>query len=143
MIGIFELFKVGIGPSSSHTVGPMKAAAQFMTRVGEAGLLHRVERARVDLFGSLAWTGKGHGTDKAVMLGLAGERPETVDPGKADKIVHFARLRRTLRLAGGRLIDFDPEKDVVFDGVAAAPVHPNTLALTVFDGGGEILQFIR
>jgi L-serine dehydratase len=139
MIGIFELFKVGIGPSSSHTVGPMKAAARFMARVSESGLLSRVERVRVDLFGSLAWTGKGHGTDKAIILGLAGERPETVDPENADKIVHCARLQRTLRLAGDRLIDFDPERDVAFDGVTAAPVHPNTLMLTVFDGDAETL----
>ena len=72
MIGIFELFKVGIGPSSSHTVGPMKAAAHFMESVRCAALLPRVERIRADLYGSLAWTGKGHGTDKAVILGPGG-----------------------------------------------------------------------
>src|SRR6476660_4906431 len=80
MIGVFELFKIGIGPSSSHTMGPMRAANAFATTVAASGLLTRVDRVRVDLFGSLAWTGKGHGTDKAAMLGLSGESPDTVDP---------------------------------------------------------------
>jgi len=139
MIGVFELFKIGIGPSSSHTVGPMKAAAQFVDSVRRAGLLPRVERAKVDLFGSLAWTGKGHGTDKAVILGLSGEFPDTVDPDNADKIVHSARKMRLLGLGGDRTIPFDPETDIVFDGTTAAKQHPNTLALTVFGSDGEVL----
>jgi len=140
MIGIFELFKVGIGPSSSHTVGPMKAAAHFMESVRCAALLPRVERIRTDLYGSLAWTGKGHGTDKAVILGLAGESPETVDTGNADRIVTSARQDRMLRLSDGRTIGFDPDRDVVFDGVTAAARHPNTLAFTAFDGGDNALH---
>ena len=98
MIGIFELFKVGIGPSSSHTVGPMKASAHFVEPIKLAGLMPRVSRVRVDVYGSLAWTGKGHGTDKAVIVGLAGEIPETVDPDDADRIVALARRERSLRL---------------------------------------------
>jgi L-serine dehydratase len=132
MIEIFEL-----GPSSSHTVGPMKASAHFVERIKLAGLMPRVSRVRVDLFGSLAWTGKGHGTDKAVILGLAGETPETVDPDDADRIVALARRERSLRLPGGPKIVFDPETDVVFDGVRIANRHPNTLGLTAIDASGQ------
>ncbi|MGY3621388.1 L-serine ammonia-lyase [Bradyrhizobium sp. USDA 10063] len=139
MIGTFELFKIGIGPSSSHTVGPMKAAAVFAERVERSGLLQRVVRVRVDLFGSLAWTGKGHGTDKAVILGLAGERPDAVDPDDADKIVASARQEKVLRFAGKHRIAFDPEADIVFDGVTPPAHHPNTLALAVLDSAGERL----
>ncbi len=139
MIGIFELFKVGIGPSSSHMIGPMMAAANFMESVRRAELLPRVERVRADLYGSLAWTGKGHGTDKAVILGLAGERPETVDAGNADRIVTLARQERMLRLSGGRTIEFDPNRDVVFDGVTITARHPNTLAFTAFDEANNVL----
>ena len=140
MIGTFELFKVGIGPSSSHTVGPMKAASHFMESVRRAALLPLVERVRADLYGSLAWTGKGHRTDKAVILGLAGESPETVDTGNADRIVTSAGQERMLRLSGGRTIDFDPDRDVVFDCVTVAARHPNTLAFTAFDQGDNALH---
>ncbi|MGX9429293.1 MULTISPECIES: L-serine ammonia-lyase [Bradyrhizobium] len=139
MIGTFELFKIGIGPSSSHTVGPMKAAAVFAESVERSRLLQRVARVRVDLFGSLAWTGKGHGTDKAVILGLAGERPDAVDPDDADKIVASARQEKALRFAGKYRIAFDPEADIVFDGITPPVHHPNTLALMVFDFAGERL----
>ncbi|MDI4235580.1 L-serine ammonia-lyase [Bradyrhizobium sp. Arg237L] len=139
MIGTFELFKIGIGPSSSHTVGPMKAAARFAESVELAGLLPRVARVRVDLFGSLAWTGKGHGTDKAVILGLAGQLPDTVDPDDADRIAASARQGRVLHFAGKYRIAFDPEADIVFDGITPPVHHPNTLALTVFDSAGERL----
>ena len=87
MISVFELFKIGIGPSSSHTIGPMKAADAFVRSLANAGLLDQTARVRVDLYGSLAWTGRGHSTDKAVILGLAGEKPETVDPDRADELV--------------------------------------------------------
>ncbi len=96
MISAFELFKIGIGPSSSHTVGPMVAAAAFAERLTSDGVLGRVARVEVALFGSLAWTGKGHGTDKAVILGLAGERPRTVDPDRADALVAEVAAQRQL-----------------------------------------------
>jgi L-serine dehydratase len=139
MIGVFELFKVGIGPSSSHTVGPMKAAAEFVAHLKQTGALSKVDKAKVVLFGSLAWTGKGHGTDKAVILGLAGEMPETVDPDRADEIASLARQDRRLRLGRVREIAFDPEADIVFDGVSETPRHPNTLAFTAFDANGAVL----
>jgi len=139
MIGVFELFKIGIGPSSSHTVGPMKAANAFAIKVATSDLLVRVDRVRVNLFGSLAWTGKGHGTDKAVMLGLSGESPDAIDPDAADRIVTSVRTQQTLRFAGRRTIAFDPAKDIVFDGLGATLHHPNTLAMTVFDAHGDVL----
>jgi L-serine dehydratase len=139
MIGVFELFKIGIGPSSSHTMGPMKAANAFATTVAKLDILARVDRVRVDLFGSLAWTGKGHGTDRAVMLGLSGESPDTIDPDTADSIVAGVRERKTLRFSGRRTIAFDAAKDIVFDGVGATPHHPNTLAMTTLDAHGNVL----
>ncbi len=138
MISVFELFKIGIGPSSSHTVGPMKAAYAFIAGLRDAGRLPVVARLRVDLFGSLAWTGEGHGTGKAVILGLAGEKPELVDPDAADALVAAVAERRTLDL-GGRRIPFDPRADLMFDYAGAAPAHPNTLMFTALDAAGEVL----
>src|SRR6188508_950974 len=99
-LSVFDLFKIGIGPSSSHTVGPMKAALRFVQDVDTQGILAQVQRVQIDLYGSLALTGRGHATDKAVLLGLSGERPDTVDPDVVDPIVRQALSRRTLRLAG-------------------------------------------
>jgi L-serine dehydratase len=141
MIGISEIFKIGIGPSSSHTVGPMKSAASFAQGMLTSGHLDRVTRVRVDLYGSLAWTGKGHGTDKAVLLGLSGQTPEAVDPDEADAIVATVHERRQLRLAGRRVIGFSPD-DVVFDRTTAPPHHPNTLAFTAF-ADDEIIDHAR
>ena len=138
MISVFELFKIGIGPSSSHTVGPMKAAYAFVAGLREAGRLAQVARLRVVLFGSLAWTGEGHGTGKAVVLGLAGEKPETVDPDTADALVEAVAERRTLDL-GGRRIPFDPRADLEFDFTGETPAHPNTLMFTALDAADEVL----
>jgi L-serine dehydratase len=137
VISIFELFKIGIGPSSSHTVGPMRAAHAFATSL-EAGL-DRTTRVEVTLFGSLAWTGRGHATDKAVILGLAGQMPETVDPDLADAIVAELSLARSLPLCGRRRIVFDRETDILFDCVSHPPVHPNTLLFRAFDVGGDLV----
>jgi L-serine dehydratase len=139
MIGTFELFKIGIGPSSSHTVGPMKAAAAFAGAIVASGVLPRVDRVRVDLFGSLAWTGKGHGTDKAVILGLAGEMPDTIDPDAADAIVVSVRNDRMLRFGGRHPIAFDSETGIVFDVKTVPPHHPNTLAFTAYDQADVVI----
>src|SRR5215472_6226361 len=106
MISVFDLFKIGIGPSSSHTVGPMKAAGAFVAGLGERR--GEVARVQVTLFGSLAWTGKGHATDKAVILGLAGEAPDTVDPDRATALVDGIATTGHLPLGGGRAIGFAP-----------------------------------
>ncbi|HTW28591.1 MAG TPA: L-serine ammonia-lyase [Acetobacteraceae bacterium] len=138
MISIFELFKIGIGPSSSHTVGPMRAAAAFVAGLRERGVLAQVGSLRVTLFGSLAWTGRGHGTGKAVVLGLAGEAPETVDPDAADALVAQIGEKGTLDL-GGRNIHFNPDADIIFDVIGEAPVHPNTLMFTACGSDGAVL----
>ena len=101
MISFTELFKIGIGPSSSHTGGPMTAAADFAASIARDGLLGRVDQVLVTLFGSLAWTGRGHGTDKAVILGLSGLHPAEADPDLLWLKPHVARLRRKVDSAGG------------------------------------------
>src|ERR1700761_4806609 len=139
MISVFELFKIGIGPSSSHTVGPMKAAAAFVGGLTETGAIDRVASLEVTLLGSLAFTGKGHATDKAVILGLSGERPETVDLDAAEALV--ARVRETMRLnlAGRWIIAFDPAATIRFDTLTPAPRHPNTMRLVARDAEGGAL----
>jgi L-serine dehydratase len=143
MISVFELFKIGIGPSSSHTVGPMKAALAFAEGLAARGRLGAVARVRVELFGSLAWTGAGHGTGRAVVLGLAGETPEAVEPEQAERLLAEAAAQHRLALAGRVAIAFDPARDVVFDRHAPTPVHPNTLAFRAFDAAGAELAHER
>ena len=142
MISVFDLFKIGIGPSSSHTVGPMRAAHLFMDGLKEAGRLASVTRLRVTLFGSLAWTGKGHATDKAVVLGLAGELPDTVDPDHADTLVAEIAGRGVINVEE-KSIAFVPAKDIVFDRDTAPPRHPNTLAFEAFDAAGDLVAAER
>jgi L-serine dehydratase len=136
MISIFDLFKIGIGPSSSHTVGPMKAAAAFAGALGPERE-SRISRLRVRLFGSLACTGKGHCTDKAVVLGLSGHLPDTIDPDEADRLWAAACATRAMRLPGGQAIDFDPARDVVFETAIALPRHPNALEFVATDTAGN------
>ncbi|MHB1302712.1 MAG: L-serine ammonia-lyase [Acidiphilium sp.] len=143
MISVFDLFKIGIGPSSSHTVGPMRAANAFVAGLVETGTLSQTTRLRVTLFGSLAWTGKGHATDKAVILGLAGETPEAVDPDAADATTAAVGERGRLMLAGTREIGFIPVHDIVFDRETPTPRHPNTLAFEAFDASGVVLAAER
>jgi L-serine dehydratase len=136
VISVFELFKIGIGPSSSHTVGPMKAAGAFA-----AGLeTERVARVKATLFGSLAFTGKGHATDRAIILGLAGQIPETVDSDYAEAVLDDAATRHMLLLAGRKRIEFDPAADIAFDFVTTPPRHPNTMTFKASGADGEILR---
>ena len=136
MISVFELFKIGVGPSSSHTVGPMKAAAAFAAGLARAGDIARIASVDVMLLGSLAFTGRGHATDKAVVLGLSGLTPETVDPDMGDALVEDVRRTKRLPLAGGPAIAFDPASAIVFDVVTPATRHPNTLRLVARDASG-------
>ena len=113
-LSVFDLFKIGIGPSSSHTVGPMWASLRFVQRLQNSGVLGRVERLQVDLYGSLALTGRGHGTDRAVLLGLSGERPDTVDPEIVEPLTARVKLRKLLHLNGHRDIFFHENTDLLF-----------------------------
>jgi L-serine dehydratase len=135
MISVFDLFKIGIGPSSSHTIGPMKAAEAFISALDESQRV-RLKRLKVTLLGSLAWTGRGHGTDKAVMLGLSGFSPESVDPGDADRRVDAIAVSTRLTLKDGMEIHFDPARDIVFNLDEPVPVHPNTMKFSAFDQDG-------
>ncbi|AXB42755.1 L-serine ammonia-lyase [Amycolatopsis albispora] len=135
-ISVFDLFKVGIGPSSSHTVGPMRAAWLFVTRLRESGRLERVARVRCELFGSLGATGHGHGSVKAVVLGLSGEQPQLVDPVAADPAVAAVRAGHRIQLGGKHEIGFSPDDDVVLHRRARLDFHSNGMVFTAFDGTG-------
>jgi L-serine dehydratase len=132
--GIFDLFKIGIGPSSSHTVGPMRAARSFVARLAEPNMLGDVARIQVELFGSLALTGLGHGTDKAILLGLSGEQPETVDPLGIDSLLEGIRAQKRLELLGSYSVTFDEPRDLIFHNDAVLPGHPNGMRFSAFDG---------
>lgn len=133
-LSVFEVFKIGVGPSSSHTSGPMSAAARFRARLGRLGV--KPAHLRVELFGALALTGKGHGTDRAVMLGLMGWRPETLDPEAADSQIDLLGSKKTLDLEGDSVSAFDPSQDIVFRGETFLPGHANALTFTALDADG-------
>ena len=137
-ISVFDLFKIGIGPSSSHTVGPMKAARTFALGLERAGLLEQVAAVQCELFGSLGATGKGHGSDKAVMLGLEGEEPETVAVDAVEHRLHAARAAGRLVLLGRHPVPF-VEKQHLFMRRTSLPYHPNGMRFAAFDAaGGEL-----
>ncbi len=138
-ISVFDLFKIGIGPSSSHTVGPMRAAQVFATGLRESGLLARVGSVKAELYGSLGATGKGHGSDKAVLLGLEGEAPDLVDTEQVDTKLARIRGERRLRLAGEHEISFVERDHLVMHRRQSLPYHPNGMRISAFDAGGETL----
>jgi len=139
-VSTFDLFKIGIGPSSSHTVGPMRAAARFVTRwLEEGGVLDRVTRVRAELFGSLAHTGRGHGTDKAVLCGFEGEWPDKIDPDSIPARLERIRSRKKINLLGKREIAFDEKTDLIFNKRTKLPYHSNGMRFTAFDAAGEML----
>ena len=133
----FDLFKIGIGPSSSHTVGPMRAANLFVAALRDAGLLADVRRVRCALYGSLGATGKGHGSDKAVMLGLEGEEPDRIDPDCIDDRLRLIREQRALKLGGDHAIAFDEREDLLFLRRETLPFHPNGMRLSALDAMGK------
>ena len=138
-VGVFDLFKIGIGPSSSHTVGPMRAASMFAAELRAAGQLAQTASIRAELFGSLGATGRGHGTDRAVILGLMGETPEGVDiesiPGKVAAVRDTGRLN----LLGAHEVAFRPKEDLAFLR-ESLPFHPNGMRFTALDAKGEPLR---
>jgi len=135
-LSVFDLFKIGIGPSSSHTVGPMRAARQFALRLRERGLLERVARVTVMLYGSLGATGKGHGSDKAVLLGLSGHEPDSVDVNAIAGMVEGVRSTHQLSLLGERSITFNERSDLIFNHKDTLPLHSNGMSFLAFDGAG-------
>ncbi|MEE4638565.1 MAG: L-serine ammonia-lyase [Wenzhouxiangella sp.] len=140
-VSIFDLFKIGIGPSSSHTVGPMRAAGIFVQRLEERELLGPVDRVRVELFGSLGHTGRGHGTDRAVLMGLEGELPEQVDPDAIGPRVAEIDAQGRLRLAGRHEARIDLRTDLVFHKRQTLPHHPNGMRFIALDAdGNELLK---
>lgn len=136
MLSVLDIFRIGIGPSSSHTVGPMRITRRFLLETETQGKLSRIERLQVNLQGSLALTGAGHNTPKAVLLGVAGFEPETLDPSEAVRTVAAIRAAKRARLLGKHEIAFDPERDIVFDYAAGPLLHPNAMELVAFDAAG-------
>jgi L-serine dehydratase len=139
-ISVFDLFKVGIGPSSSHTVGPMRAANTFVARLAAEGQLARTARVLAEMFGSLGVTGHGHGTVKAVVLGLEGEQPDLVDPEAAESRVAAARTENRLRLGGTQPIAFSMDDDLVLHRRTRLPFHSNGMRFTAWDADGHVLM---
>ena len=132
------LFKIGVGPSSSHTIGPMKAANLFMGRLG--AVQHAVARVCATAFGSLAWTGKGHATDRAMMLGLSGLLPDSIDPDLIDTRLQEIHATQSISFANGQTVAFNPLRDVVFDTATHFDRHPNAMRFVAFDDKGATLQ---
>jgi L-serine dehydratase len=139
-VSVFDLFKIGIGPSSSHTVGPMRAARMFVLRLAHDGQLDRVARVRAELYGSLGATGRGHGSDKAVLLGLQGEEPDKVEVDAIDAQLAAIRRDRCLRLAGERAIGFDERGGDLAFYTRPLPFHANGLRFIAFDATGAELM---
>jgi L-serine dehydratase len=139
-ISVFDLVKIGIGPSSSHTVGPMRAAALFARSIADDGLLGRVRGVRVELFGSLGATGHGHGSVKAVVLGLSGELPDEVDPAAAQPLVDTVRATGVLPLPGTEGIAFDVDEDVILHRRKRLPFHSNAMLFVALDDDGAELS---
>ena len=139
-VSVFDLFKIGIGPSSSHTVGPMIAARQFAVHLQASGLLAAVNGVTVELFGSLSATGVGHGTDRAVLLGLAGHEPEHIDPDQIAPAIAAIRSRQSLDLLGVQAVPFIEKEHLLFRR-KSLPLHPNGMGFHAFDAAGnEITQ---
>lgn len=136
-LSAFDLYSVGIGPSSSHTVGPMRAAKRFADGLAADGLLPGVARVRVELFGSLGATGHGHGSPKAVVLGLEGEDPATTDPTLADARLDQVRGSGKLTLAGSTPVPFDLDQDLVMHRRRSLPGHPNGMTFAAYDAAGS------
>lgn len=139
-LSIFDLYKVGIGPSSSHTVGPVVAANRFLDELRSRGDLSKVVSVKVGLYGSLAMTGKGHATDVAVMIGLMGEKPDLVDPDKVPQYIEQIQTSGQLNLAGEKLIAFRPEEHLPFNFGESLPKHPNGMRFQAFDAAGIVLH---
>jgi len=139
-LSVLDIFKIGVGPSSSHTMGPMNAACTFAEDLVTRGLLEKTRRVGAQLYGSLALTGKGHCTDRAVLLGLAGHRPHTIDPEAIEPTIAQIRGSGRLPLAGAHEIEFDEPLDLLFHRDQTLPMHPNGMRFTALDASGAVLH---
>lgn len=139
-ISVFHLFSIGIGPSSSHTVGPMRAARKFVLRLESEGILTKTHAVKVDLYGSLALTGKGHGTDTAILVGLEGLIPEEADPSQLPFQVENIRTQKSLKLLGQKDIYFEENKHLLFHYDKQLPYHPNGMRFTAYGQNGKELK---
>ena len=140
MLSVLDVFRIGIGPSSSHTVGPIRIAKRFGESLRRKDRLPKTARITVELQGSLALTGKGHATPKAVILGLLGLEPETLDPNTADADVAKVNTDKSMMLLGEQAIKFDPETDIIFDYETRPELHPNGMKLSAFTAKGKRLR---
>ncbi|OYU89475.1 MAG: L-serine ammonia-lyase, partial [Burkholderiales bacterium PBB5] len=138
-VSVFDLFKIGIGPSSSHTVGPMRAARLFVQRLDHDGQLGATARVGCALYGSLGATGKGHGSDKAVLLGLAGDEPDTVDVDAVPARLAAIATERAIVLGGRHRVAFDARTDLVFHRRQSLPFHANGMRLQAWDAAGALM----
>lgn len=138
-ISVFDLFSIGVGPSSSHTVGPMKAACRFVTELKDNGQLNQVARFVIDLYGSLALTGKGHGTDSAIMVGLQGNEPCFIDPDTIAPEVFEINKNKQLQV-DNHIVSFDYKRDLIFHVDQMLPHHSNGMRFTAFDDNQHILK---
>ena len=136
-ISVFDIFKIGIGPSSSHTLGPWRAAQQFTNSLSADGLLGDVVQVKILLYGSLAKTGKGHGTDIAILLGLAGGDPVTFDVNAIDSTIAVIKQSEKLTLGGSHEINFSYNDDLIFLFMESLPFHPNAVTFQAFLSSGK------
>ncbi|KAI1312676.1 hypothetical protein EDD11_002875 [Mortierella claussenii] len=139
VVSTFDLFSIGIGPSSSHTVGPMRAAKIFVTDLRDHSVLDKVASLRIDLFGSLALTGIGHGTPDSILMGMEGESPESVETSTIQSRLKAIDEHKALTLDSTNRIKFDPAKDLVFHYFESLPQHPNGMRFCAFDEKGDLL----
>ena len=140
MLSVLDIFRIGIGPSSSHTVGPMRIARRFVRALGKSGALDKVARVTVELQGSLALTGIGHGTVDASILGLAGFAPDRTDPDEAAEALRRIEVDKCLSLGGQRRIGFDRARDIDLAGHIIPVLHPNGMVLRGFEGAGRLFM---
>ena len=138
-LSVFDIFKIGIGPSSSHTIGPMNAARQFALDLEARGLLAATRKVSVQLYGSLALTGQGHCTDRAVLLGLEGHRPDEIEPDTIESTIERIRSRGRLKLLGRHEIEFDEPLDLLYHRNQVLPGHSNGMRFAALDASGQVL----
>ena len=137
MTSVFDLFKIGIGPSSSHTVGPMVAAKRFVDELRRGAL--RPARLVAEIYGSLAWTGRGHSTDTAICLGLMGEAPALIDPNDVEALVRHLQETKRVAIDAHASAEFDPARDIVFNMVDVLPGHSNGMRFSALDAAGAVI----